>query len=406
MDCETPDQQTTIREKRIKTRVALDGLPDFSTNKFGIEFRQSFVTLKANETFFLAPEHLVESCRRLLTLELDVTVARLVHDNVTVRIGCNVVAPFALVSGGRDRSLFTFRCVYDACPAFLDVRKFAGADKLKWVIVGVSHCHDFSVFPSRMPRNTFDPSVLEQFNVMVSSGRSCYDIEIEHNVLCNKHVFQNAVRKVRAETRQDQARAVRDLAMMSRLWSSEIHLSADNVFMEAFFANSFLVARRLSVKFVFVDDTSCSNDFSLPLVSMLCRDLSNTIHSVAWAVLKNRTTETFTRFFSFVARFFPSIESFMCDRHFAQQRGIVQAFGPAVHVFHCCVYLRGTSPTTLGRVRHLHVIVGICDTRELASLKPSSSRRSTRSTTPRGQHSRHTSSTPLTLSSRPELTRS
>ena len=86
MDCETADQQTTIREKRIKTRVALDGLPDFSTNKFGIEFRQSFVTLKANETF-LAPEHLVESCRRLLTLELDVTVAHLVHDNVTVRIG-------------------------------------------------------------------------------------------------------------------------------------------------------------------------------------------------------------------------------------------------------------------------------------------------------------------------------
>ena len=105
MDCETPDQQTTIREKRIKTRIALNALPDFSANKFGIEFRQSFVTLKANETFFLAPEHLVESCRRLLTLELDVTVARLVHDNVTVRIVCNVVAPFALVSGGRDRSI-------------------------------------------------------------------------------------------------------------------------------------------------------------------------------------------------------------------------------------------------------------------------------------------------------------
>ena len=131
MDCETPDQQTTIREKRTKTRVALDGLPDFSTNKFGIEFRQSFVALEAGETFFFAPEHLVESCRRLLTLELDVTVARLVHDNVTVRIGCNVVARFALVSGGRDRSLFTFRCVYDACPAFLDVMKFAGIDKMK-----------------------------------------------------------------------------------------------------------------------------------------------------------------------------------------------------------------------------------------------------------------------------------
>ena len=140
---------------------------------------------------------------------------------------------------GTRPELFVFRCVYDAFPAFLDVRKFAGADKLKRVIVWVSHHHDFSVFPSRMPRNAFDTGVLEQFNVMVSNGGSCYDIEMAHNVLCSKHVFQNAVRNVRADTRQDQARAIRDLAMTSRVWSSEIRLSADNVFVEAFFANSF-----------------------------------------------------------------------------------------------------------------------------------------------------------------------
>ena len=182
-------------------------------------------------------------------------------------------------------------------------------------------------------------SVLDQFNDMISSGRACRDIEMSHNVLCSKHVLQNALRKARAEARQDQARAIRDLAGMSRTWSSEIRLDTDNVFVEAFFANAVLVARRLVVKFVFVDDTSCSNCFSLPLVSVLCRDRSNTIHSVAWGVLKNRTTETFTRFFSFVARFFPSVETFMCDRHFAQQRGIVQAFGPSVHVFHCSIHV-------------------------------------------------------------------
>ena len=103
------------------------------------------------------------------------------------------------------------------------------------------------------------------------------------------------------------------------------------------------------MKFVFVDDTSCSNDFSLHLVSVLCRDLSNTIHSVAWGVLKNRTTETFTRFFSFVARFFPSVETFMCDRHFAQQRGIVQAFGPSVHVFHCSIHVARNIANNVGQ---------------------------------------------------------
>ena len=72
-----------------------------------------------------------------------------------------------------------------------------------------------------------------------------------------------------------------------------IHLNSDNVFVEAFFVNCVLVARRLGVVFVFVDDTSCSNDFCLPLISLLCRDWSNAVHSLAWGVLKNRTTESF-----------------------------------------------------------------------------------------------------------------
>ena len=125
----------------------------------------------SRRSFFVAPNGLIESCRRLLSLQLDDTVARIVHDNVTVQIGCNVVPVFALVNGGRDRTLFTFRCVYEDCSAFLDIRKFAGADKLKWVIVGISHCHDFSTFPSRMPRNTVTATTISEFNVMVSQGQ-------------------------------------------------------------------------------------------------------------------------------------------------------------------------------------------------------------------------------------------
>ena len=69
-------------------------------------------------------------------------------------------------------------------------------------------------------------------------------------------MFQNAVRNARAVARMDQARAVRNAANESKTWSSLIHLNSDNVFVEAFFANTVLVARELDVDFVFVDDTS------------------------------------------------------------------------------------------------------------------------------------------------------
>lgn len=56
-------------------------------------------------------------------------------------------------------------------------------------------------------------------------------------------------------------RSLPDAVHESVTWSSEIHLNADNVFVEAFFANAVLVAKRLTVTFVYVDDTASSNTF-------------------------------------------------------------------------------------------------------------------------------------------------
>ena len=133
----------------MAARQELDALPDFSIGVSGVSFKQSFVQVESDETFFIAPKTLIDACRSILALDINTTVARVVHDNVTVKIGCNHVPPFALVNGGRDRTLFPFRCVYHNCPAFLDIRKFAGAEKLKWVIVGVSHSRDFTAFPTQ-----------------------------------------------------------------------------------------------------------------------------------------------------------------------------------------------------------------------------------------------------------------
>ena len=105
--------------RRLQSRAELDSTSDFSVTESEITFQQSLVSIASEESFFVAPNCLTESCRRLLSLQLDDTVARIVHDNVTVQIGCNVVPVFALVNGGRDRSLFTFRCVYEDFLRFL-----------------------------------------------------------------------------------------------------------------------------------------------------------------------------------------------------------------------------------------------------------------------------------------------
>ena len=142
---------------------------------------------------------------------------------------------FSLVEGGRERTLFTFQCVYDMCSAFLEVRLFSGVYVVKWVMMGVSHSHDFTSFPKRMPRGTFTESQIDRFKEMEQQNKSCAEIIMQNDVFCRKHVFQNAMRSFRADNKLNQTRELRDAARSSSLWNSELHLTRDNVFEEMFF---------------------------------------------------------------------------------------------------------------------------------------------------------------------------
>ena len=90
-------------------------------------------------------------------MELDVAngISTLVHNTVVVTIGCNNAPLFAIVSGSRGPTLFSFKRVYAWCTAFMDVRIMRNADVIKWIVMGISHNHGFSTFPRRVPRNTF-----------------------------------------------------------------------------------------------------------------------------------------------------------------------------------------------------------------------------------------------------------
>ena len=76
-----------VRMRRMLARQTLDALPDFSIGASGVSFKQSFVQVESDETFFIAPKTLVDACRSILALDINTTVARVVHDNVTVKIG-------------------------------------------------------------------------------------------------------------------------------------------------------------------------------------------------------------------------------------------------------------------------------------------------------------------------------
>ena len=133
---------------RVQLRSMLDSAPDFSYNKASVSFVQRFETYELPETYFRATDDVIEKGRSLLSTDIVNTIAKTVRDTVTIRICGNEIPLFVLENGGRGRTLSSFHCVYEGCSAFLDVRTFAAAHKIKWVIMGASHSRTFSVFPS------------------------------------------------------------------------------------------------------------------------------------------------------------------------------------------------------------------------------------------------------------------
>ena len=181
--------ETAIQQLRVSTIARLDSQSDFVVSTGGLGFRQTFETVEANETFCRAPQSIVDAGRRLLELDVANGIATLVHDTVVVTIGCNNVPLFAIVSGSRGHTLFSFKCVYEGCTAFMDVRILRNADVIKWIVMGISHNHGFSTFPRRVPRNTFSAEMRAMIYDMAIQNKTSAEIRMACGCLCNKDVF-------------------------------------------------------------------------------------------------------------------------------------------------------------------------------------------------------------------------
>lgn len=171
-----------ITTTRQIARRKLDDEADFVVVDSNIAFRQTFETVELVETYVRAPREIVEATRKILTAERFDSVAKTVRDLIFYSVGCNRIPLFTNVRGGRGRTLFEFQCVFDGCPAFLDVRLFSGVDIVKWVVMGISHSHPFDVFPPRMPRNTFPDDILEKIRGMGAEKVQVAEIKLKRRM--------------------------------------------------------------------------------------------------------------------------------------------------------------------------------------------------------------------------------
>ena len=95
---------TILARRRAVAKPRLDSESDFIVVGGKVCFRQSFEAIEGDETFCRAPESVIDAGKHFLELDAGNGISRLVHDTVVVKIGCNNVSLFAMVSGGRGHT--------------------------------------------------------------------------------------------------------------------------------------------------------------------------------------------------------------------------------------------------------------------------------------------------------------
>ena len=149
--------------------------------------------IELDETFCTAHQDIIDTAHRLLEFNLDQSLAKIVHDNVTLKICGNRVTVFAMVGGGHSRMLFSFRCVFQHCSAFMDVRTLPMPTASSGSSWGFPTTTCLPHSPS-VPRGIFTTASKEALSAMAFQNASRVSIKLRNDIPCSKNILQNALR--------------------------------------------------------------------------------------------------------------------------------------------------------------------------------------------------------------------
>ena len=100
----------------------------------------------------------------LATVAIDTTTAISKSVPFSVSVATKCLSAQMLTAGARRKLWIPMRL--SRVFRFLDVGTIVSVDVIKWVAMGISNSHSFSVFPPRMPKSTFPSAVQEKISKM------------------------------------------------------------------------------------------------------------------------------------------------------------------------------------------------------------------------------------------------
>jgi hypothetical protein len=245
---------------------------------------------------------------------------------------------FAAQNTGENQCNQRYRCTFDDCPAFFDIKVYRSG-RMHLGKHQFEHSHPI-IGPGQRHYHTLRDEerakIIELTNQHATMGmiRTVLDLDLPVSI------FYEARRGALQELRRDQAQKLDTASKRWQGWKTHMVEPIDNVFQGFFAVQLQVVAHGMCRETLSLDDTFCTNFFKMPLSGIVTVDPMDATQLVAFALLRDGSSEALIPFLRFVREYMNDghPRAFIIDRALAERLAVLAVF-PEAHICFCLIHI-------------------------------------------------------------------
>jgi hypothetical protein len=204
--------------------------------------------------------------------------------------------------------------------------------QLKFKDANWTHSHPFDPVQLQL-RNSITDGFRNRIQELSRMRCSAVQIRTILETSISKYTLYEARRDIIEEMRKDEVAQLFDTIKVWKNWSSSIGHS-QNEFHYAWFVHSRVASNQIVLKYLIMDETSCTNTLHLPLFIIVGVDENDFTQIVSFGILENCKISSITQYCQyFKSKISYPPQSFIVDREQGQFASITQIFPDSKIIF-------------------------------------------------------------------------
>ena len=172
-----------------------------------------------------------------------------------------------------------------------------------------------------------------RIQIATQEGFKATTIKRKENLVCSKDVLYASRRRILKELREDEIKILLAIMCDYNNWTNGIFIDETNKFVCCFSLHNHMLNCPYARDIVIIDDTSCTNFYGKPLITMIVEDENGKNQVLSFGIMEDRCKNSFRIYFSNVKKLIGDIEVFVTDRNFTQIDAVCELWPNAIIIY-------------------------------------------------------------------------